>query len=606
MNIENEIFKAVKVAVKELYGQEVADSMVQIQKTKSTFEGNLTVVVFPFLKISKKKPEDTAQEIGEYLKQNCSNVVADFNVVKGFLNLCIAPAAWVALLNTINAEAKFGEKPVTENSPLVMIEYSSPNTNKPLHLGHVRNNLLGWSLAQIMEANGNKVIKTNIVNDRGIHICKSMLAWLKWGNGETPETSGKKGDHLIGDYYVAFDKHYREEIAELKAQYIKEGMEEEAATEKAKAEAPLIKEAHEMLVKWENNDPEVRALWQKMNNWVYAGFDETYKMMGVGFDKIYYESNTYLEGKKKVEEGLEKGLFFRKDDNSVWADLTNEGLDQKLLLRSDGTSVYMTQDIGTADLRFKDFPIDKMIYVVGNEQNYHFQVLSILLDRLGFKWGKDLVHFSYGMVELPNGKMKSREGTVVDADDLTEAMIKDARKTSDELGKFNDMTEEEKQEIARMVGLGALKYFILKVDARKNMLFNPEESIDFNGNTGPFIQYTYARIRSIMRKAAAEGIVIPAELGADAPLNEKEIDLIQKLNDFGVAVAQAGIDYSPSGIANYCYELTKQFNQFYHDYSILNADSEAEKTVRLVLAANVAKVIKNGMELLGIEVPERM
>ena len=606
MNIENEIFKAVKVAVKELYGQEVADSMVQIQKTKSTFEGNLTVVVFPFLKISKKKPEDTAQEIGEYLKQNCSNVVADFNVVKGFLNLCIAPAAWVALLNTINAEAKFGEKPVTENSPLVMIEYSSPNTNKPLHLGHVRNNLLGWSLAQIMEANGNKVIKTNIVNDRGIHICKSMLAWLKWGNGETPETSGKKGDHLIGDYYVAFDKHYREEIAELKAQYIKEGMEEEAATEKAKAEAPLIKEAHEMLVKWENNDPEVRALWEKMNNWVYAGFDETYKMMGVSFDKIYYESNTYLEGKKKVEEGLEKGLFFRKDDNSVWADLTNEGLDQKLLLRSDGTSVYMTQDIGTADLRFKDFPIDKMIYVVGNEQNYHFQVLSILLDRLGFKWGKDLVHFSYGMVELPNGKMKSREGTVVDADDLMEAMITDARKTSDELGKFNDMTEEEKQEIARMVGLGALKYFILKVDARKNMLFNPEESIDFNGNTGPFIQYTYARIRSIMRKAAAEGIVIPAELGADAPLNEKEIDLIQKLNDFGAAVAQAGIDYSPSGIANYCYELTKQFNQFYHDYSILNADSEAEKTVRLVLAANVAKVIKNGMELLGIEVPERM
>ena len=606
MNIENEIFKAVKVAVKELYGQEVADSMVQIQKTKSTFEGNLTVVVFPFLKISKKKPEDTAQEIGEYLKQNCSNVVADFNVVKGFLNLCIAPAAWVALLNTINAEAKFGEKPVTENSPLVMIEYSSPNTNKPLHLGHVRNNLLGWSLAQIMEANGNKVIKTNIVNDRGIHICKSMLAWLKWGNGETPETSGKKGDHLIGDYYVAFDKHYREEIAELKAQYIKEGMEEEAATEKAKAEAPLIKEAHEMLVKWENNDPEVRALWQKMNNWVYAGFDETYKMMGVGFDKIYYESNTYLEGKKKVEEGLEKGLFFRKDDNSVWADLTNEGLDQKLLLRSDGTSVYMTQDIGTADLRFKDFPIDKMIYVVGNEQNYHFQVLSILLDRLGFKWGKDLVHFSYGMVELPNGKMKSREGTVVDADDLMEAMITDARKTSDELGKFNDMTEEEKQEIARMVGLGALKYFILKVDARKNMLFNPEESIDFNGNTGPFIQYTYARIRSIMRKAVAEGIVIPAELGADAPLNEKETDLIQKLNDFGAAVAQAGSDYSPSGIANYCYELTKQFNQFYHDYSILNADSEAEKTVRLVLAANVAKVIKNGMELLGIEVPERM
>ena len=606
MNIENEIFKAVKVAVKELYGQEVADSMVQIQKTKSTFEGNLTVVVFPFLKISKKKPEDTAQEIGEYLKQNCSNVVADFNVVKGFLNLCIAPAAWVALLNTINAEAKFGEKPVTENSPLVMIEYSSPNTNKPLHLGHVRNNLLGWSLAQIMEANGNKVIKTNIVNDRGIHICKSMLAWLKWGNGETPETSGKKGDHLIGDYYVAFDKHYREEIAEFKAQYIKKGMEEEAATEKAKAEAPLIKEAHEMLVKWENNDPEVRALWQKMNNWVYAGFDETYKMMGVSFDKIYYESNTYLEGKKKVEEGLEKGLFFRKDDNSVWADLTNEGLDQKLLLRSDGTSVYMTQDIGTADLRFKDFPIDKMIYVVGNEQNYHFQVLSILLDRLGFKWGKDLVHFSYGMVELPNGKMKSREGTVVDADDLMAEMIKDARQTSDELGKFKDMSEEERQEISRIVGLGALKYFILKVDARKNMLFNPEESIDFNGNTGPFIQYTYARIRSIMRKAAAEGIEIPAELGADAPINEKEIDLIQKMNDFAAAVADAGNNYNPGGIANYCYELTKEFNQFYHDYSILNAESEAEKITRLVLAANVAKILKNGMSLLGIEVPERM
>jgi arginyl-tRNA synthetase len=542
--------------------------------------------------MSKKKPEDTAQEIGEYLMKNCANVIADFNVVKGFLNLSIAPAAWVGLLNTINADPKFGEKPVTENSPLVMIEYSSPNTNKPLHLGHVRNNLLGWSLAQIMEANGNKVIKTNIVNDRGIHICKSMLAWLKWGNGETPETSGKKGDHLIGDYYVAFDKHYREEIAELKAQYMKEGMDEEAATEKAKVEAPLIKEAHEMLVKWENNDPEVRALWQKMNNWVYAGFDETYKMMGVNFDKIYYESNTYLEGKKKVEEGLEKGLFFRKDDNSVWADLTNEGLDQKLLLRSDGTSVYMTQDIGTADLRFKDFPIDKMIYVVGNEQNYHFQVLSILLDRLGFKWGKDLVHFSYGMVELPNGKMKSREGTVVDADDLMAEMIKDARQTSDELGKFKDMSEEERQEISRIVGLGALKYFILKVDARKNMLFNPEESIDFNGNTGPFIQYTYARIRSIMRKAAAEGIEIPAELGADAPINEKEIDLIQKMNDFAAAVADAGNNYNPGGIANYCYELTKEFNQFYHDYSILNAESEAEKITRLVLAANVAGAIE--------------
>ena len=606
MKIENEIISSVIAAVKELYGQDVPEKMVALQKTKSNFEGNLTLVVFPFLKMSKKKPEDTAQEIGEYLKKNCCNVIADFNVVKGFLNLSIAPATWVGLLNTINADPKFGEKPVTEQSPLVMIEYSSPNTNKPLHLGHVRNNLLGWSLAQIMEANGNKVIKTNIVNDRGIHICKSMLAWLKWGNGETPETSGKKGDHLIGDYYVAFDKHYREEIAELKAQYMKEGMEEEAATEKAKAEAPLIKEAHEMLVKWENNDPEVRALWEKMNNWVYAGFDETYKMMGVSFDKIYYESNTYLEGKKKVEEGLEKGLFFRKDDNSVWADLTDEGLDQKLLLRSDGTSVYMTQDIGTADLRFKDFPIDKMIYVVGNEQNYHFQVLSILLDRLGFKWGKDLVHFSYGMVELPNGKMKSREGTVVDADDLMAEMIKDARQTSDELGKFKDMSEEERQEISRIVGLGALKYFILKVDARKNMLFNPEESIDFNGNTGPFIQYTYARIRSIMRKAAAEGIEIPATLSADAPINEKEIDLIQKMNDFATAVADAGNNYNPASIANYCYELTKEFNQFYHDYSILNAESEAEKTTRLVLAANIAKILKNGMALLGIEVPERM
>ena len=605
MNIENQICSSVIAAIKELYGQDVPGNMVQLQKTKSTFEGNLTLVVFPFLKISRKKPEDTAQEIGEYLAANCK-AVSSFNVVKGFLNLVVAPAAWVGLLNDIHAYGKFGEKTADGNSPLVMIEYSSPNTNKPLHLGHVRNNLLGWSLAKIMEANGNKVVKTNIVNDRGIHICKSMLAWLKWGNGETPETSGKKGDHLIGDYYVAFDKHYREEIAQLKAQYMAEGMDGDAATEKAKAEAPLIKEAHEMLVKWEHNDPEVRALWQKMNNWVYAGFDETYKTLGVSFDKIYYESDTYLEGKAKVEEGLSKGLFFRKDDNSVWADLTGEGLDQKLLLRSDGTSVYMTQDIGTANMRFRDFPIDKMIYVVGNEQNYHFQVLSILLDRLGFKWGKELVHFSYGMVELPNGKMKSREGTVVDADDLVATMIEDARKTSDELGKFDDMTEEEKQEIARVVGLGALKYFILKVDARKNMLFNPEESIDFNGNTGPFIQYTYARIRSIMRKAEAQGITIPAALADDAPLNEKETDLIQKLNDFGAAVAQAGIDYSPSGIANYCYELTKQFNQFYHDYSILNAEDDTQKTVRLVLAANVAKIIKNGMELLGIEVPERM
>lgn len=605
MTIEQQIVATAIAAVKELYGQDVPEKMVQLQKTRSEFEGNLTLVVFPFLKISHKKPEDTAQDLGKYIKDNCQ-AIADYNVVKGFLNLVIDKKAWLGLLNEMNANEKFGEKPVTENSPLVMIEYSSPNTNKPLHLGHVRNNLLGWSLAQIMEANGNKVVKTNIVNDRGIHICKSMLAWLKYGNGETPETSGKKGDHLIGDYYVAFDKHYREEVKTLKAQYMAEGMDEEAAEKKAKEESPLIKEAHEMLVKWEQNDPEVRTLWKKMNDWVYAGFDETYKALGVGFDKIYYESNTYLVGKKKVEEGLAKGLFFRKDDNSVWADLTGEGLDQKLLLRSDGTSVYMTQDIGTAEMRFNDFPIDKMIYVVGNEQNYHFQVLSILLDRLGFKWGKELVHFSYGMVELPNGKMKSREGTVVDADDLIAAMIGDAKQTSEELGKFKDMTEDERNEIARIVGMGALKYFILKVDARKNMLFNPEESIDFNGNTGPFIQYTYARIRSILRKAQAEGIAIPAQLGENMPLNEKEIELIQKLNEFGAAVEQAGKDYSPSGIANYCYELTKAFNQFYHDYSILGADTEDEKIVRLVLAQNVGKTLKNGMALLGIEVPERM
>ena len=605
MTIEQQIINAALAAVKELYGQEVPEKMVQLQKTKKEFEGNLTLVVFPFLKISRKKPDETAREIGEYIKQNCE-AIADFNAVGGFLNLVIDKKAWLALLSEMNQNEKFGEKPVTEASPLVMIEYSSPNTNKPLHLGHVRNNLLGWSLAQIMEANGNRVVKTNIVNDRGIHICKSMLAWLKFGNGETPETSGKKGDHLIGDYYVAFDKHYRAEVAELKAKFVAEGMDEEQAEKKAKEESPLIKEAHEMLVKWEQNDPEVRALWKKMNDWVYAGFDETYKALGVGFDKIYYESNTYLVGKKKVEEGLAKGLFFRKDDNSVWADLTNEGLDQKLLLRSDGTSVYMTQDIGTAEMRFNDFPIDKMIYVVGNEQNYHFQVLSILLDRLGFKWGKELVHFSYGMVELPNGKMKSREGTVVDADDLIAAMVADAKQTSEELGKFKDMSEEERNEIARIVGLGALKYFILKVDARKNMLFNPEESIDFNGNTGPFIQYTYARIRSILRKAQAEGISIPATLADTMPLNEKEIELIQKLNEFGAAVEQAGKDYSPSGIANYCYELTKAFNQFYHDYSILGADTEEEKVVRLVLAQNVGKTLKNGMALLGIEVPERM
>ena len=605
MNILNEINSAAKQAVSTLYGQDVPEKMVQLQKTKKEFEGSLTLVVFPFLKISKKKPEDTAQEIGEWLKQNCK-AVADYNVVKGFLNLVIAPAAWIGMLNEINKDEKYGETAATEDSPLVMIEYSSPNTNKPLHLGHVRNNLLGWSLAQIMAANGNKVVKTNIVNDRGIHICKSMLAWQKWGNGVTPETSGMKGDHLIGDFYVAFDKHYREEVKELKAKFVAEGMDEEAAEKKAKDEAPLIKEAHEMLVKWEQGDKDVRALWEKMNSWVYAGFDETYKNLGVGFDKIYYESQTYLKGKAKVEEGLEKGLFERHEDNSVWADLTNEGLDQKLLLRSDGTSVYMTQDIGTAEMRFKDYPIDKMIYVVGNEQNYHFQVLSILLDRLGFKWGKELVHFSYGMVELPNGKMKSREGTVVDADDLIATMVADAKKTSEELGKFNDMTEEERNEIARIVGMGALKYFILKVDARKNMLFNPEESIDFNGNTGPFIQYTYARIRSILRKAAEQGLEAPEALADDMPLNQKEMELIQKMDEFGAAVRQAGKDYSPSGIANYCYELTKDFNQFYHDYSILNADGVNEKIVRLMIAKNVAKTIKNGMALLGIEVPERM
>lgn len=603
MEILNKIESTAVEAVKSLYGFEASEQMVQLQKTRSEFEGSVTLVVFPFVKAARKRPEDVAQEIGEYLVSH-SGVVEKYNVVKGFLNLTIASEAWQELLRQMDSDAHYGEKAAGEDSPLVMIEYSSPNTNKPLHLGHVRNNLLGWSLARIMEANGNKVVKTNIVNDRGIHICKSMLAWLKWGNGETPETSGKKGDHLIGDYYVLFDKHYREEIKELTAKFVAEGMEPAEAEEKAKKESPLIVEAHEMLVKWEQNDPEVRGLWRKMNEWVYAGFDETYKMMGVSFDKIYYESDTYLEGKEKVEEGLEKGFFYRRPDNSVWADLTAEGLDEKLLLRSDGTSVYMTQDIGTAKLRFQDFPIDRMIYVVGNEQNYHFQVLAILLDKLGFKWGKDLVHFSYGMVELPNGKMKSREGTVVDADDLMAAMIAEARQTSDELGKFADMTEEEKQEVARIVGLGALKYFILKVDARKNMLFNPDESIDFNGNTGPFIQYTYARIRSILRKAEAEGLTAEAVKGT--PLETKETDLIQKISQYADAVAQAGKDFSPSGIATYCYELTKQFNQFYHDYSILNAETEELKKQRLLIARNVAKTIKNAMTLLGIEVPERM
>lgn len=605
MNIAGEISSSVIKAVKELYGADITENMVQLQKTKREFEGSLTLVVFPFLKISRQKPEATAEAIGNWLVENCEHVER-FNVVKGFLNLVLAQQSWIKLLNAISADEHYGERKAGADAPLVMIEYSSPNTNKPLHLGHVRNNLLGWSLAQIMEANGNRVVKTNIVNDRGIHICKSMLAWLKWGNGETPETSGKKGDHLIGDYYVAFDKHYREEVKELEAKFKAEGMTDEEAEKKAKDEAPLIKEAHDMLVKWEANDPEVRALWEKMNSWVYAGFDETYKALGVGFDKIYYESQTYLKGKAKVEEGLEKGLFFRKDDNSVWADLSDEGLDQKLLLRSDGTSVYMTQDIGTAEMRFNDYPIDKMIYVVGNEQNYHFQVLSILLDRLGFKWGKELVHFSYGMVELPNGKMKSREGTVVDADDLIAAMIDDARRTSEELGKFADMSDEERAEVSRMVGMGALKYFILKVDARKNMLFNPEESIDFNGNTGPFIQYTYARIRSILRKAEAQGIAVPEAFSGNVNLSVKETELIQKMNEYEAAVRQAGIDYSPSGIANYCYELTKEFNQFYHDFSILGADTDDEKALRLLLAKNVAKTLKNGMRLLGIEMPERM
>ena len=599
MEIENKIVSAVVLGIKTLYGQDIAPETVQLQKTKKEFAGHLTLVVFPFLKISRKKPEDTAQELGHFLKTEIPSVVADFNAVKGFLNLVIAPASWIGLLTDIHQDAQFGLTEATDHSPLVMIEYSSPNTNKPLHLGHVRNNLLGCALANIMAANGNRVVKTNIVNDRGIHICKSMLAWLKYGNGATPESTGIKGDHLIGDYYVAFDKHYKEQIKKL--------MEEGMSEEEAKNEAPLIKEAREMLVKWENNDPEVRALWKMMNDWVYAGFDETYRRLGVDFDKIYYESETYLEGKEKVLEGLDKGLFFRKEDGSVWADLTPEGLDEKLLLRSDGTSVYMTQDIGTAKLRFRDYPIDKMIYVVGNEQNYHFQVLSILLDKLGFEWGKDLVHFSYGMVELPNGKMKSREGTVVDADDLVAEMIGSARKMSeDKINKLTDLSEDEANEIARIVGLGALKYFILKVDARKNMLFNPAESIDFNGNTGPFIQYTYARIRSILRKASEAGISIPETLSAQTDLSEKEISLIQMLADFPNVVKQAGSDYNPSCIANYCYDLVKEYNQFYHDFSILHEEDENKKTFRLVLSAEISKIIRTGMGLLGIEVPERM
>ena len=605
MKIEEIITTATATAVKVLYNQDIPQEQLQIQKTKKEFEGHLTLVVFPLLRISRKKPEETAQEIGEWLAANCE-AVEKFNVVKGFLNLTISPDSWIYLLNDIHADARFGLTTPTEQSPLVMIEYSSPNTNKPLHLGHVRNNLLGFALANIIEANGNRVVKTNIVNDRGIHICKSMLAWLKYGHGETPETSGKKGDHLIGDYYVAFDKHYREQVAELCGQYESEGMTPDEAKDKAEKEAPLMKEARAMLVKWEQNDPEVRALWKKMNNWVYAGFDETYKALGVNFDKIYYESDTYLEGKEKVLEGLKKGIFYRRDDGSVWADLTDKGLDEKLLLRADGTSVYMTQDIGTAKLRFQDYPIDKMIYVVGNEQNYHFQVLSILLDELGFEWGKSLVHFSYGMVELPNGKMKSREGTVVDADDLIAEMIRQARQTIDELGKFDDMDEAEKNEVARIVGMGALKYFLLKVDARKNMLFNPAESIDFNGNTGPFIQYTYARIRSVLRKAQETGIDIPGTLPAGTALNTKEEEIVQHIADFPAIVRQAGTDYSPSAIANYCYDLVKEYNQFYHDFSILREEDKQKQLFRLVLSENVAKVIRLGMGLLGIEMPERM
>ena len=605
MNIEQKLVSSVIGGLKALYGQDVPAAQVQLQKTKKEFEGHLTLVVFPFLRMSKKGPEQTAQEIGEYLQANEPSVAA-FNVIKGFLNLTIASSAWIELLNGIHADKQYGIVAATDNSPLVMIEYSSPNTNKPLHLGHVRNNLLGNALANIVAANGNKVVKTNIVNDRGIHICKSMLAWQKYGNGETPESSGKKGDHLIGDYYVSFDKHYKAEVKELMAKFQSEGMNEEEAKAKAEAESPLMKEAREMLVKWEANDPEVRALWKKMNDWVYAGFDETYRMMGVTFDKIYYESNTYLEGKEKVMEGLEKGFFYRKEDGSVWADLTGEGLDHKLLLRADGTSVYMTQDIGTAKLRFADYPIDKMIYVVGNEQNYHFQVLSILLDKLGFEWGKGLVHFSYGMVELPEGKMKSREGTVVDADDLMAEMIDTAKETSNELGKLDGLTKEEADNIARIVGLGALKYFILKVDARKNMTFNPKESIDFNGNTGPFIQYTYARIQSVLRKAKEAGIEIPAQLPVGIELSEKEEGLIQMVADFDAIVKQAGEDYSPSIIANYTYDLVKEYNQFYHDFSILREENEAVKVFRLALSENVAKVVRLGMGLLGIEVPDRM
>lgn len=592
MSIDNILSQATADAVKALYGAEVAAESIVPSTTKKEFEGNLTIVVFPFLKASHKRPEDTAQEIGEYLVANCE-AVEKFNVIKGFLNITIKPSFWTSVLQSVEATENFGFKPVTDDSRLVMIEYSSPNTNKPLHLGHVRNNLLGFSLAKIMEANGNKVVKTNIVNDRGIHICKSMLAWLKWGNGITPGKAGKKGDHLIGDFYVAFDKHYKEELQQL--------MDGGMTKEEAEANSTLMKEARTMLKKWEDGDEEVRSLWRTMNEWVYAGFDETYARMGVSFDKIYYESNTYLEGKEKVLEGLEKGIFYRKDDNSVWADLTADGLDQKLLLRTDGTSVYMTQDIGTAKLRFQDYPIDQMIYVVGNEQNYHFQVLSLLLDKLGFSWGKDLIHFSYGMVELPNGKMKSREGTVVDADELMDEMIATARKMSE--GRLKGVPEEEMDDVYRIIGLGALKYFILKVDPRKNMLFNPQESIDFNGNTGPFVQYTYARIRSVLRKSD-EGDAT-TDITAYEP-NEKEIEIIQRIADFPSVVSEAGRTYSPALIANYVFELAKGYNQFYHDYSILKEENGVARAFRLHLSRTVADIIRRGFSLLGVEVPERM
>ena len=597
MVIEQQITGAVIAGIKALYGADVTATQIQLQKTKREFKGHLTLVVFPFLRISKKSPEATGQEIGEYLLQN-EPAIAAYNVIKGFLNLTIASSCWIDLLNDIHQQAHYGITPATDQSPLIMIEYSSPNTNKPLHLGHVRNNLLGYSLSEILKANGNRVVKTNIVNDRGIHICKSMLAWQKWGNGITPEKAGKKGDHLIGDFYVLFSNKLKEETAALEATGL--------SKEEAEAQSPLMAEAREMLRKWEAGDPEVRSLWEMMNSWVYAGFDETYRMMGVDFDKIYYESQTYLEGKQKVLEGLEKGIFYRREDGSVWANLTGEGLDEKLLLRADGTSVYMTQDIGTAKLRFDDYPINKMIYVVGNEQNYHFQVLSILLDKLGFEFGKGLVHFSYGMVELPEGKMKSREGTVVDADDLMEEMINTAGEISQELGKASEMTDEEAKQIARIVGLGSLKYFILKVDPRKNMTFNPKESIDFNGDTGPFIQYTYARIRSVLRKAAESGIVLPETLPTGYTLSEKEENLIQMLADYASVVREAGSAYSPALIANYTYDLVKEYNQFYHDFSILREEDEALKRFRLVLSANVAKIVKSGMALLGIEVPERM